>query len=318
MGNSSQQLPQCICIDNDNKDKCTNMAMYLITVIITRYLPLIMPPFVSCLSIVYIYLVIYFQLRQHLRKGDNSFYMKQVITLDSDEQKVKVAEKWKVLHLQGLLATNCYIFCVLWLCILPADMIYYNDKDKDFNLANTDHYISYIHKALSVILLIIMIGGPEVFLRWRKLNSTPSISISIIVNIIYMVSYFVPKMLVEFIYDPSEATYNLCMTIVVILSAYPLTWYCLTLFIFSKLALKQAYLSMFSWRSLFHFLTFAIMVSFYCICFIIFGAIIEILISDNDYQHLKVLCLLISLLVVCAFKPIHHCAYTSMQLQMQS
>ena len=33
MGNSSQQLSQYICIDNDNKDKCTNMAMYLITVI---------------------------------------------------------------------------------------------------------------------------------------------------------------------------------------------------------------------------------------------------------------------------------------------
>ena len=102
MGNSSQQLSQYICIDNDNKDKCTNMAMYLITVIITRYLPLIMAPFVSCLSIVYIYPVIYFQLKQHLRKVDNSFYTKQGITLDSDEQKVKVAEKWKALHLQGL------------------------------------------------------------------------------------------------------------------------------------------------------------------------------------------------------------------------
>ena len=298
-----------MCVDDENKDKCTSDRYLIAVVIITRYLPLAMIPFISYLSIACIYPVIYFHLKRNLRKPDNSFYTKQDITLDSDynELNVKpVARKWKALHLQGLLATNCYIFCVLWLCTLPADMIHCNDKDKGF-LANTDHYISYIHKALSVIFLIIMIGG--VFLRWRKLSFVSSVSISITVNIIYMVCYYVPKMLVEFTYDPSEATYNFCMTIVVILSAYPLTWYCLALFIFSKLALKQAYLSLCSWKSLFHFLTFAIMISFYCICFIIFGAIIEILRSDINYQYLRILCFLINSLVVCLFKPVHHCAF---------
>ena len=308
MENSSPSLSQYMCVDDDNKDKCTTSDRYLTAVIITRYLPLVMVPFISYLSIVYVYPVISFRLKRHLRNPENYFHTEQDhITHDSNGQEVnRVARKWKALHLQGLLATNCYIYCVLWLCFSPADLIHYNNSDKGF-LASTDHYILYVHKAISVVVLIIMIGG--VFLRWTSLIS--SISTSITLNIIYMVCYFLPNMLVGFIYDPLEAMQNCCMTIVVILSSYLLTWYCLALFMFSKLALKQAYLSLFSWKGLFHCLTFAIMVLSYCICFIIFGAVIEILRSDINYQQLKILCLLISSLVVCtcAFKPIHHCAY---------
>ena len=305
MENSNPNLSQYMCVDDDHKDKCTS-DRYLVTAVITRYLPLVMVPFISYLSIVYIYPAMSFRLKRHLRNPEDYFHTEQDhITIDSNGQEVKrVARKWKALHLQVLIATNCYIYCVLWLCFSPADLIHYNNSDKGF-LASTDHYILYVHKAISVVVLIIMIGG--VFLKWTSFIS--SISTSITLNIIYMVCYIFPNMLVGFIYDPSEAMYNCCMTIVVILSSYPLTWYCLALFMFSKLALKQAFLNLFSWKSLFHFLTFAIMVLSYCICFIIFGAIIEILRSDNNYQQLRILCLLISSLVVCAFKPIHHCAY---------
>ena len=309
MENSNPRHSRYICVDSNNIDTCISADVHLTAVRITLYLPLVMVPLISYLTIVYIYPVIYYCLKRHLQNSDNSFYIRQNVKVDSDEQlkaKVMLARKWKELHLQGLLATNCYIYFVLWLCIPPTQLIHYNNRGNSL-LITTDHYVSYLHEILSIIVLVIIIGA--VFLRCRNFSFISLICMSITVNIVYVMCYSIPRMLVGFTYGPLQATYNCCMAVVVIISSYPLTWYCLGLFMFSKLALKQAYLNLFSCKGLLHFLKVATMLLFYCICFITFAAIIEILGSDMNYQYLKILCLLASLLAICLFNPVHHYAY---------
>ena len=81
-----------MCADDDNKDKCTTSDRYPTAVIIIR---LVMVPFISYLSIVYVYPVISFRLKRHLRNPENYFHTKQDhITHDSNGQEVnRVARK---------------------------------------------------------------------------------------------------------------------------------------------------------------------------------------------------------------------------------
>ena len=277
--------------------------MYLMGDIITHYLPFLLAPFVSYLTLVYIYPLISFRLKQHLQHVQSDYSRD---ANNEDMAIVKVDKKWKVLHLEALLTTNWYVyFIIIWLCIFS------NDNESKGTFSSIDYYIPYIHKILSLITIIffftIVIGGA--YFKWRKFSFTTAISLSITVNIIYMVCYFFPRMLVEFINNPLQATYNCCMFIVIIISSYPLIWYCFGLNVLFWLALQKIHFTLFSLKSLFNILLVVILIhSFCCICmcFFMFGIILG---SEHAYDYLKVMCLLIGLSVISLFKSIHHCAY---------
>ena len=285
------------------------MYVAIMAGIITEYIPFILAPFVSYLTIVYTYPLISFRLKKHLQQSNNSQDASNEDTIDM--AKVKIGNKWKVLHLEALLATNSYVyFVIIWLCIFPAEAKPYNNEGKE-TISSTDYYIPYIHKILSLIMIVflftIMIEG-AVF-KWRKFSFTTAISLSITVNIIYMVCYFFPRMLVAFTNNPPQAAYNCCIFVVVIISSYPLIWYCLGLHIIFRLALQQVHLTSFSFKSLLNFLVVVVLICSFgciCMCFFMFGIILR---SDNGYDYLKVMCLLIGLSAISLFNYIHHCAY---------
>ena len=278
------------------------------TYLITHYIPFLLTPFISYLTLVYMYPSISFRLKQHLQQSENSW---DAINDYEGIAKVKVGEKWKVLHLEALLATNWYVYFVItWLCIFPAEASHYDNEGKG-TLSGIDYYIPYIHKILSLIMTIflftIVIGGAV--LKWRRFSFTTAISLSITVNIIYIACYFFPRMLVAFINNPLQATYNCFMLIVIIISSYPLVWYCFGLNVLVKLALQKVHLTSFSFKSFLNFLLVVILIfSFCCICmcFFMFGIILR---SENGHDYLKMMCLLIGLSAVSLFKSVHHCAY---------
>ena len=280
-------------IENESKDGYGNGMC----VAITEYLSLVMVPFISYLTIVYAHPMICFHLKKYLQKIDNSIKTKQDVA-------AKVSKKWKVLHLKSLFQASCIIYLFLISRRLDISSAHYDDRDKDF-LSNVDHYIPYIHRTLSILVMIflyaMMIAG--LFLKWRKISFTTVISMSISVNIIYMVCYFFPEILVSFIYDPVQATYTIFIAIIIIVSSYPLMWYYFLLLLFSEaqVFLKQAYFISCSCKIM-------LMVSAFCVLAIVFSPIIY-LTNYSGYQYLLVLHLMIALLVICVYKHIDNCAY---------
>ena len=269
--------------------------------VITHYLPFLLAPFVSYLTVVYMYPMISFHLKQYLHQSDNSQDEN-----DEDMAKMKVKKKLKILYLEALLITNWYVyFVIVWLCIFHAEVNPYDNKGKGI-LSSIDYYIPYIHKIILIIifLLTIVIGG--VFFKWRKFSLTTAISVSITVNIIYVMCYLFPRILVEFINNPLHAMYNHCMLIVIIVSSYPLIWYCLGLHLFFRLALQQVHLSLFSFKGLLNILLVVIIVHLFCcicMCFFMLGMMLR---SEHG---LKALCLFIDVSAVILFKYVHQCAY---------
>lgn len=80
------------------------------------------------------------------------------------------------------------------------------------------HTFTNIIILIIIFLLTILIGGA--FFKWRKFNLTTAISVSITVNIIYVMYYLVPRILLEFINNPLQAMYNHCMLIVIIVHLF--------------------------------------------------------------------------------------------------
>ena len=110
----------------------------------------------------------------------------------------------------------------------------------------------------------------------------------------------------EFINNPVQAMYNHCMLIVIIVSSYPLIWYCLGLHLFFRLALQQVHLSLFSFKGLLNILLVVIIVHLFCcicMCFFMLGMMLR---SEHG---LKALCLFIDVSAVILFKYVHQCAY---------
>ena len=276
-------------IENESEDGYGNGMC----VTITEYLPFVMVPFVSYLTIMYAHPMICFHLKKYLQKIDNSINIKQ-------DLETKILKKWKALHLESLLQASYIIYFFLIISgRLDIPSAQYDNVDKGF-LSNVDHYVSYIHRTLSTLVMIflyaMMITG--VFLKWRKVSFTTVISLSISINIIYMVCYFFPKILVSFTYDPVQATYTIFIAIIIIMSSYPLMWYYCLFFLFSEVFFKQASSSC----------KITLMVSAFCTLAIIFSPIIY-LTSYSGYQYLLILHLMIALLVVCVYKYVDNCAY---------
>ena len=263
---------------------------------ITEYLPFVMVPFISYLTIMYAHPMICFHLKKYLQKTDN--YFNNIQDGDFNELKTKFSKKWKVLHLESLLQASCIIYFLLIYGRLGILSAHYNNVDKGY------WYIPYIHGTLLIVVMIflcaILISG--MFFKCRKISFTTVISMSISVNIIYMVCYFFPEILVSFIYDPVQATYTIFIAIIIIVSSYPLMWYYFLLLLFSRMFfIKQAYFTSCSCKIMY-------MASAFCVLAIVFSPIIY-LTNYSGYQYLLILHLMIALLVVFVHKYVDNYAY---------
>ena len=297
---------QYIDISSGDSYECNN-ALCLLDVILTRYLPFLLVPLFGYLTVTYVYPTISFHLELYL-KTENSVYLEQY-RLHSDEQKDEmiVVKKLKLLHLECLLVANCYVYFVfMWLYIFPGESIRYISKDFPSTVGD---YITYTFdedfSAILAMLLsvIVIVAGFNCF-KGRKISLTMLTALLISVNILCLVCYVLPKMLVGF----SNDLLHTFTVVVIIVSLYPLIWHLYVLIILIKLHLKQAYFNLFSCKSSSYCLiSVAFMLLFCCTGLIAAIDVMEILRSDSEY--LELLCLLINLLLICLVKLVSHCLY---------
>ena len=266
-------------------------------VIFTQYLPLLMLPFISYLIIVYVQPLI-------SEKANNYFCMKQDENFDDDQQaKVEITKRWKVTHLGCAYGANTLIYLIFY--IRPVKLIHLVNIGKDVHSA--DQYIIYINTLLPVLVLtlltVTMIAGFVV--KCRKIKFISTVSMSISVNIIYVLCYSFPRMVIAFVHDPVLTIHTCFTAISIAVSFYPLLFCCSGMTLLSRMARMH---------TLFPCNCFPILTAFTHSCFFcmflvfIFGAVI-LTESYSDHQYLQISYLLISFLAICVFKPIHHHAY---------
>ena len=273
--------------------------------ILTQYLPLLMLPLISYLVITHVWPVISFHVKE---KVNSYFYIKQDESFDDEQQtKVEVAKRWKTIHLGCAYGANTLIYMIFY--VQPVKLIHLL-VDLDKGLHSVDQYILYLNTVLAVLvltLLTVIVTAGLVF-KYRKISFISTVSMSISINIIYMVCYSFPRMAVEFSHDPLLAVYTCLMAMSIAVSLYPLLFYCSGMTLLSRMAMKHAYVALFPFKYFFISAVFALS----CFCFmfiiIIFGAIV-VTESHSDYHYLRLSYFLMCLLAISLFKPIHHCAY---------
>ena len=308
-GQSSQYVENESDGEQDNRRNSTD-------VIINQYLPLLMLPIISYMIIVYIHPVISFHLKH---KTDDYFYMPQVgVNIDHDDEqkaKVEVAKKWKLTHLHCVLGANHLIYIIFFVRPLELIPLLFEILLLDKGVHSIDECIVDLNAILPGLVVTVLsftaLAAHSVKCIHRRISLISIGAMYISVNIIYMVCYTFPRMVVELAHDPLLATYMCFTAIGIVTSIYPLGWYCAGLLMLSRLTMKQAYVASFPFKSLFYFLISTVLVLTYlCLIFVVvlFGAIV---ITDNysDHQYLRISYLLMGFLAIILFKPIHHCAY---------
>ena len=150
-----------------------------------------------------------------------------------------------------------------------------------------DRYVTTLSYFVSMFITAVMFK--PLISRCRRLNVISIISMTISLNMVYIVLYFFPTILVTFTYGPLQAKYNCLMNVAIIASSYPICWFVAASLLFSKLALKQTYFTLFSFTSLTYFLIFIVLglLSFCFVTIIIITPIVIILESDeyNRFQN---------------------------------
>ena len=278
-------------------------------VILTQYLPLLMLPLISYLVIAYAWPVISFHLKE---KANNYFYIKQDETFDDEQQaKVEVAKRWKTIHLDCVYGANTLISLIFY--VQPVKLMMHLLVDSDKGLHSVDQYILYLNTVLTVLAVLVLtlltvIVTASIVFKCRKVSFISTVSISISLNIIYMVCYSFPRMAVELAHDPLLAIYTCSMAVSIAISLYPLLFYYSGTTLLLRMVMKLAYVALFPYK---YFLISAVFaLSCFCCMFIviIFGAI-AVTESHSDYHYLRLSYFLICFLAISLFKPIHHCAY---------
>ena len=230
--------------------------------ILTQYLPLLMLPLIIYLVIAYVWPVISFHLKQ---KANNYFYIKQDETFDDAQQaKVEVAKRWKMIHLGCAYGANILIYMVFY--VQPVKLMHLL-VDLDKGLHSVDQYILYLNTVLAVLMLILLtvIVTTGLVFKCRKISFISTVSMSISLNIVYMVCYSFPRMAVEFTHDPLLAIYGCFMAISIAISLYPLLFYCSGMTLLSRMAINHAYVALFPFK---YFLISAVF-ALSCFCSII-------------------------------------------------
>ena len=291
------------------------------------YLPLTLMPFISCLTIIYICPWISWHLNQYseVNEKDEFFQIKQLPQADMQLMQTKIAKNWKTLHLICLFLTSFVVNMILIeLHIYSATkFIEYGNEilhEDEFLFGPTGyHYLPYLHATLSYLLigtLLTLAIGYSIFSICKRKKSI-FITTSISVNIIYILCYFFPSMLLAFIHDPLLTIFTFFMAIFGIAFIYALIW-SFGLNILTNTVRKLIPYTWLPFKGLIYSII-ALTVA-YSIIFllVLINGVIE-LGSFSDFQALQndmILPLLVGLLSLFILKPAHKYAsrYTKIKL----
>ena len=183
-------------------DKYNN---YVIAKIIVHYIVFSMTPFIIYLTIVYIHPKVSSHLkRQYLQKTDN-------VNHDTGEQeaaKLKFVKNWKIFCLRCLCSANLLmISCMLLHLTVMLD--FPAASDLEVYDQTIDRYVTTLSYFVSMFITAVMFK--PLISRCRRLNVISIISMTISLNMVYIVLYFFPTILVTFTYGPLQAKYNCLM-----------------------------------------------------------------------------------------------------------
>ena len=198
---------------NDIKYDAIDGIMAVIT-----YLPIVMIPLISCLTIIYIYPVISNRVDKYSKINRKD--LKKSTNIDMQMSIVRnFNQKWKKIHLFSLLSTS-YIVTILLIILHTVSIIKFITYGNE--ILHDDHRkLLHIHLGISCFFIVTMIAFTIIFsiCRWRK---SSLIGISFSVNIMYMASYFFPPMVLAFIQDPMQIILTCLMAIVLVAFVYGL------------------------------------------------------------------------------------------------
>ena len=200
-------------------------------IVALTYLPSVLLPVISFLTIFYIYPTICCNIKEYLKiDGNNRLsHIKQLpYTYNSDQlTQTKIIKKWKRYQLGCAFLTSCAVtvgLIILHFASASEFINYGNDilHDEEYIIFGLITY-PHIHATLSCFLIATTIIVAIVFstCKWNIVSLTAT---SFSVNIIYIVSYFFPTMLLAFIHDPLLTIFTCFMIIAVIGFAYTLLW----------------------------------------------------------------------------------------------
>ena len=226
--------------------------------------------------------------------------------------QAKVIQKWKSLHLICLLIISLIINVLLVILHIASTVEFINYGNEvllDNGHISSDHYRPYSHTILSSIVIFIMFTTAVLFLALkRKINSFISTSIS--VNLIFILCYFFPTVLLAFIHDPLQIAYTCFMVIIFVFFIYALVW-ALGLVILARVVAKQTnHVTLFPVKTLIHFIILLTVAFSIYLFFAMIGSIVAL----GDFSEFKdlhsiLLSLLVALLTVSILKPARNYAY---------
>ena len=281
-----------------NKHDLIYKAIKGIMEIIT-YLPIVMVPLISCLTIIYIYPIIFHRVDQYSKINQKDFKQSSKTNVQMSKL-INFHQKWKKIQLFSLFLTSCVVTILLVILHIfsAIKFITYGGE-----ILHDDHRkLPYMYSGLSCLLIGTMLAIAILIsiCRWGK---SSLIGISISVNIVYIANYFFPPMVLAFIQDPMQVILTCLMMIAVVAFVYKLLW-SFGLFVLLKIIQGIAPFSRLSYETLINsvisfFTAFSLLFYFFLIQFMF------TLGSFSDFQSLQnmFLPLLVVLLSIFILKP---------------
>ena len=263
------------------------------------YLPVVMVPLISCLTIIYIYPIISHHVDQYSKINQKDLKLSSKTDVQMSKL-INFHQKRKKVHLFSLFLTNCVVTILLVILHIfsAINFITYGSE-----ILHDDHHkLLYMYSGLSCLLIGTMLTVAILvsICRWGK---SSLVGISISVNIVYIASYFFPPMVLAFIQDPMQVILTCLMMVVVVAFVYKLLW-SFGLFVLFKIIHGIAPFSRWSYKTLINFVislftAFSLLFYFFLIrCMFTLG-------SFSDFQSLQnmFLPLLVVLLSIFILKP---------------
>ena len=268
-----------------NKDDVIYNAIEGIMAVIT-YLPVVMMPLISCLTIIHIYPSISHQVDQYSKY--------------TDLEMISFHQKWKKAHLFSIFLTSCVV-TILLVILHIFSAIHFITYGNEI-LHDDSRKLPYLYLVISCLLIGIMLATAILvsICRWGK---SSLIGISISVNIVYIASYFVPPMVLAFIQDPMQVILTCLMTIVVVAFVYGL-FLGLALLVLLKMIQGIKPFSRWSYKTFVYFVI-SFFTAFSLFFYFILIQCMFTLGSFSDFQSLQnmLLPLLVVLLSIFILKP---------------
>ena len=165
---------------------------------VITYLPLVMMPLMSCLTIIYIYPSISHRVDQYSKFNQED--LKQSTKTDVEMSKlISFYQKWKKAHWFSIFLTSCVV-TILLIVFHIFSAIHFITYGNEI-LHDDNRKLPYLYLVISCLLIGIMLIV-AILVSICKWGRSSVIGISISVNIVYIASYFVPPMVLAFIQDP--------------------------------------------------------------------------------------------------------------------